>query len=187
MAQLADRRSTHPYDLRPTTYDLVMACRTTRQFLNLVFLHQSRADLVLIGRDVGHVEDLIARADILFRRAVAVDAPLHRERRGLKRERHPVDAAVARRATDAFGNMNRVVEVDEVRQAVHAAPVNGAVRGEAGAERLEHVGVRPDLGMAVHAGLRRRDAGEARGLDRSVAVAAVDAQSGDMMLMAERN
>src|SRR5437016_3530221 len=114
MAQLADRRSTHPYDLRPTTYDLVMACRAARQFLNLVFLHQSRADLVLIGCDVGHVEDLVARADVLLRRAVAANAPIHRERGGLIRERHLVDAAVARPASDAFGDMNRVVEMNEV-------------------------------------------------------------------------
>ena len=41
--------------------------------------------------------------------------------------------------------------------------------------------------MAVHAGLRRRNAREAGCLYRGVAVATIDAQAGDVMLMAERN
>src|SRR5439155_10533841 len=40
---------------------------------------------------------------------------------------------------------------------------------------------------AVHAGLRRRDAGERRVLHRRVAVAAVDAVAGDVALVAELN
>ena len=164
-----------------------MACRTTRQFLNVVLLHQLRSDLFLILRDVGHVEDLAARADVLLRRAVAVDAPLHRERRGLKGQRHLVDASVARGAADAFVDVDAVVEVHEIRQAVDAAPDDRRVRGVAGAHRLEHRGVGPDLCVAVHARLRRRDAGEVRGLDRGVAVAAVDAEARDVVLVAEGN
>ena len=80
-----------------------------------------------------------------------------------------------------------VIEMDEIRQPVDARPDDRLSGGEAGAHRLEHLGVRPDLGVAVHAGLRRRDAGEVRGLDRGVAVAAVDAESADVMLMAERH
>src|ERR1700719_2949033 len=39
--------------------------------------------------------------------------------------------------------------------------------------------------MAIHASLGRRDAGEARRLNGSVAVAAVDAESGYVVLVAE--
>src|ERR1700730_17301119 len=41
--------------------------------------------------------------------------------------------------------------------------------------------------MAVHASLRRGNAGETGSLNRSVAVTAVDAQASDMVLMAERS
>src|ERR1700733_5214900 len=41
--------------------------------------------------------------------------------------------------------------------------------------------------MAVHAGLGGRNAGETRSLNRRMAVAAVNAEPGDVMLMAEGN
>src|SRR5688500_4264356 len=77
--------------------------------------------------------------------------------------------------------------MDEVGQAMHAAPDQRLAGAEAGTHRLEHLRVRPDLRVAVHARRARRDAGEARRLDRGVAVAAVDAETGYVMLMAEGN
>src|SRR5438067_11841775 len=53
--------------------------------------------------------------------------------------------------------------------------------------RLESGAGVPDLRMAVHAGLGRRDVGEARGLDRCVAVTAVDPDVADVMGMTERD
>src|SRR4051812_35920092 len=41
--------------------------------------------------------------------------------------------------------------------------------------------------MTGHAGVSRWDASERRLLNRRVAIAAIDAQAGDVMLMAERN
>src|SRR5215471_11849037 len=41
--------------------------------------------------------------------------------------------------------------------------------------------------MAIHAGLGWRNAGKARNFDRRVTVAAIDPESGDVMLMTERN
>src|SRR5258708_40090430 len=68
-----------------------------------------------------------------------------------------------------------------------AAPDDRLSRGIAVADRLEHSGVRPDLGVAVHARLRRWYAGEVRDLDRGMAIAAVDAEAGHVVLMAERD
>src|SRR5213593_4816092 len=81
---------------QPTANELVMTRRATGQTLNLVFLHQPRSQLFLLVRDIGHVEHLVARADVILRIAVAVEAPLHGQRSGLIGQRHLIDAAVAR-------------------------------------------------------------------------------------------
>jgi hypothetical protein len=67
------------------------------------------------GLLVGHVEDLIARPEVLFRRAVAIQAPPHEEWLGLESHRHLIDAAMAGRAADALMNVDLMIEVDEVR------------------------------------------------------------------------
>ena len=76
-------------------------------------------------------------------------------------------------------HVDAVIEIHEVRHLVDARPLDRLARAVAFTHRLEVRGVRPDLRMAVHAGLGRRDAGKARLLDRSMAIAAVDPQSGD--------
>src|SRR5688572_5478093 len=157
-----------------------------RLALDAVSLDELRSQNGLVLRDVVHVEDFFTRPDVPLRIAVAVEAPLHGEGRGLVDEVHPVDAAVAARAADALGHVDVVAEVDEVGQAVDAAPDDRLAGAEAGADRLEHLRVGPDLRVAVHAGRGRRDAGEVRSLDRGVAVTAVDAEAGHVMLMAER-
>ena len=136
-------------------------------------------------RPVAHREDLAARPDVFLRVAVAVEAPLHLQRVLLQHQRHLVDAPVAGLAADALLHVDAVVEVDEVGQVVHARPLQRLVVAEAGAHRLEDRRVRPDLRVAVHAGLGRRDAGERRRLDRRVAVAAVDAVVEHVVLVAE--
>jgi hypothetical protein len=45
-----------------------------------------------------------------------------RQRRFAPHQRHPVHSAVARHASDALGDMDRMVEVDEIRQIMHALP-----------------------------------------------------------------
>ena len=61
----------------------------------------------------------------------------------------------------------------------------GSVFAEAGAHRLENRRGLPDLRMAVHARLGRRNAREGRGLDRGVTVPTVNAIVEHVMEMAE--
>src|SRR5579864_7134857 len=93
-----------------------VASRTTGQcarILDFVFLHQPAPDLFLIARRlVAHRGDELARTDVLFGVAVAVQAPLHAERSLLPGQRHLVDAPVAGFTTDSLGYVNTVVEVN---------------------------------------------------------------------------
>src|SRR3989338_4235505 len=60
-----------------------------------------------------------------------------------------------------------------------------SVSPEAFAHRLERGRVRPDLRVAVHAGLGGRDTGEGALFNRGVAVAAVNPHAADVVLVAE--
>src|ERR1041385_938323 len=143
--------------------------------------HRTRAG----WRLVAHVEYLIARAEVVLRSAVTAEAPLHLQRFLLVHQRHRVDGAVAGIAADALGDVNAVIEINEVGGRVDPRPLQRLAAAIAGAHRFEQLGIGPDLRVAVHAGLGGRNAGKARSLDRSVAITAVDAQSGDVVLMAE--
>ena len=168
---------------------------------DVVLFYQSQAQLVLIrvalpidgdrfccrGLFIAHVEYLIPRAEIFFWGAMAVEAPLHLQRFLLIHQRHLVDGAVAGVATDSFSYMNAVIEKNEVGELVDAGPLQALAGAIAGADWLKKLGVGPDLRVAVHAGASGRDSGEARSLDRGVAVAAVDAKSGNVVLVAERD
>ena len=90
-------------------------------------------------------------------------------------------------AADALGHVDAVVEINEVGKLVDARPLQGFAGTVAGAHWLKQLGVGPDLRVAVHAGLRRGNPGETGSLNRGVAIAAIDAESGDVVLMAEGN
>src|SRR5258707_7734253 len=137
------------------------------------------------GLLVAHVEYLLSRTQKFFRRTVAVEAPLHLQRCLLVHERHLVHGPVAVVAANALGDVNAVVEIDEVGQLVDARPLERLAGSVAGANGLQHRSVRPNLRVAVHAGLGGRKARETRLFNRSVAVAAVDAKPGHVVLMAE--
>ena len=122
---------------------------------------------------------------MLLRGAMAAETPLHLQAFLLVHQRHLIDRTMARVATDALGHMNAVVEIDEVGKLVDAGPLQRLAAAIAGSDGLEELRVGPDLRVAIHAGLGRRNAGKARGLDRGVAVTAVDAESGHVVLMAE--
>jgi len=158
------------------------------QLLNFVFGYQPLAQIHLVVRGlVSDIENLVPRAHIFFRLAVTFHAPLHVERVYLEHQRHFVDAPMARRAADALIYMNAVVEIDKIGQVVDARPFERFAGLKAGPDRLEHFRIRPELRMTGHASLGGRDSGNCRSLNGSVAIAAIDAVIGDMVLMAERH
>ena len=116
---------------------------------------------------------------------MAVKAPFHLQRRLLDHQRHAIDAAVARFTADALPDVDAVIEVNEVRQIVHAHPVERLVVAEAGAHRLEIRAGVPDLRVTVDARLGRRDAGRRRDLNRGMAIATLDADAAGVVLVAE--
>src|SRR5947209_5609716 len=118
---------------------------------------------------------------------MTVEAPLHGERLGLEGKRHAVDASMAGGAPDACVEVNVVRERDELGKVVHARPLdrtageiaftNGRERGSGG----------PHFGVAIHADSGGGNSGEGRLFDGGVAVAAIDAEASDVVLMAERD
>lgn len=155
---------------------------------DLIFEQQISPLFELIGRLLPlNVKHGLARPQMFFRGPVAVQAPLHEERRLLMGERHLVDPAMAGAAADPLVHMNAVIEIDEAGQVVDAVPLERLARPITFSYRFEHVASHPHLRMAVHACPGGRYAGKRRSLHRSVAVAAIDPQHADVMLMAERD
>src|SRR4051794_14474981 len=131
-------------------------------------------DLGLVLRGLpGWIENRFAWTQVTFRSAVTIETPLHRQRRGLAHQPHPSHVAVTGGAPNPFCDMDRMIKIDVAGEAVHALPGHWLVLGKTFADRREHLRVGPYLRMAGHAGLGRRDAGEARLLHRGVAIAAV--------------
>src|SRR5713226_5631562 len=119
--------------------------------------------------------------------AVTIETPLHLQRGYLPGERHLIDAAMAGFATHALIDVNAEIEIGEVRQVVHAGPGDGTVGAKAVAHRLQRGTIVEDLRVAVHARLGGRNVGEARCLDRGVAVATVEPHVTDVMSVTEGN
>ena len=116
---------------------------------------------------------------------MALHTPLHQQRIGLKYQRHLIDLPVARRAAYALIDMNAVIEINEIGQAMNFDPLDGLVAAIALANGLE-VGRRVEENrMAIHTGLCRRNAGDGGSFDAGMAVAAVDAVIADVVFMAE--
>ena len=73
---------------------------------------------------VATAENLVARAKMFFRRAMTVEAPLHLKRPLLIHEWHLVDRPVAIVASDAFGDVNAVIEINKVRKLIDTRPLD---------------------------------------------------------------
>ena len=89
---------------------------------------------------------------------MTLKAPFHLQRRGLRNDRHLIDAAVAGRATDALIHMDRVIEIREVGKVMDSNPLKRLAGFETYADRLEISAVSPNLFVAVHADGRGRHA-----------------------------
>ncbi len=157
-----------------------------RHALNVVFGGQFPAHFRLVGRSLPiHIENLIARAQNRFRVAMAVHAPGHQEGRGLKHQRHLVDLTVTRRAAHALIDVNAVVEVDVIGEAVHANPLDRFIGAITFADRFQVSGVVEQHRMAIHAGLGGRNSSGGGTFHRGMAVTAVDAIVSHVVLVAK--
>ena len=116
---------------------------------------------------------------------MAIQTPFHAESFGPPRQRHLIDPTVTGFAAHSLVNMNAVIEIDEIRHVVHAYPFDRPVFTEACANRLERGTVRPNLLVAVHTHFRGGYSGKGNLLDGRVAITAVDADAGDVVLVAE--
>src|SRR5215813_5930662 len=94
---------------------------------------------------------------------------------------------MTRRATHAFIHMNRVIEVGEVRQVMHAHPLKRLAGLETCAHWLEIRTVGPNLFVTAHANRGRRNPCGRRSLDRRMTVTAVNAVIADVVLVTELN
>src|ERR1700674_2445249 len=111
-----------------------------------VFLDQLSTELDLMrGRLVRCAENGFLGPHVLLRMAVAVQAPTHLQCGYGPGQRHFPDGTVACRAADPLGQVNTVVKVNELRNIVHAHPLDGSILAKAGSHRLEHRAVFPDL------------------------------------------
>src|SRR6185436_18334949 len=95
---------------------LSMANRAIGQLVrvNVILFHQLQAfDYLFLSFRLlpGHVKHLVARPQILFRRAMTIQAPFHLQRRMLHHQRHLVHLPMTRRAADAFLNVNPMIEI----------------------------------------------------------------------------
>ena len=91
------------------------------------------------------------------------------------------------RATHAFIDMNRVIEISEVRQVVHPHPLQRLARLETGAHRFEIRAVGPNLLVTVHADRGRGHARRSRRLNRRMTIPAIDAVVAHVVFVTELN
>ena len=116
---------------------------------------------------------------------MALQAPFHLERILLINGWHIINLAMARGTPDAFGHMNAVIEIGILGQVVHPLPFDRRIIAKACAHRFQIRAVRPDLTVAIHAGLGRRHSGRGGCFNRRMAITAVDAVVAGVMLVAE--
>ena len=116
---------------------------------------------------------------------VAIETPGHLQRVLSPSERHRPDGAVTRRAANALGHMNAVIEINELGKRVHAYPFDRPILPKALANGLQHRTISPNLRMAGHTRFRRWQSGKRGLLYRGVTVTAIDSQLGGMVPMAE--
>jgi hypothetical protein len=91
--------------------------------VDLVLPNELKSLAFLIGRRLPmEVVDFGTRPDVILRGAVTLEAPLHIERLRAASERHLVERAMTGGAADTFGDVDAVIEEDEIRQIVYPVP-----------------------------------------------------------------
>ena len=90
-------------------------------------------------------------------------------------------------AAYSFVNVDAVIEISKSGHIVDPYPFDGLARSVTFPHRRKQRTVRPDLGMAIHADFRRRNAGKSRVFYRGVTVSTVDPVVTDVVLVTELN
>lgn len=135
----------------------------------------------------GHVGDFVQRSQVIFRRTMAAKAPTHGQWLVLAHHLHLIDAAMTGNATDAAIHMGAVVEINKIGKVMHAHPVDRLACFVTVAHRSEFFAGGPNLDVAVHTCLSRRDGGMTGFLNRVVTVTAVESELADMKRVTVRH
>jgi len=131
--------------------------------------------------------DLVGRADGRRRVAMAIQAKTHAQRLGVPHFLHLIHPPMAGHATDAAGDMDRVVKIDVIGHLVNLHPGNGRIVRGAVADDLQARIVLQHLIVAVHAGGRARQVGKPGFFDPVMAIAAIQAELAGMDPMRKRH
>src|SRR5262245_9435469 len=103
-----------------------VADRAIGQFpglVNVVFLHQLPAEFLLRNRRLPtQRENFFTRAEVILGSPMAIQTPFHVKGSVFPCQRHLIQTAVARLASNAFMYMNAVIEIDKVGGVVHPIP-----------------------------------------------------------------
>jgi len=94
--------------------------RQTLTFLGLIPTIRILFRIQIVGPF--HIRDLIFRAQYFFRIAMAFQTPFHVQRIDVVHQRHQVNATMTGRTTDAFIDVNAVVEIGEIGKVMHFRP-----------------------------------------------------------------
>ncbi len=129
----------------------------------------------------------ITVSHVSFGMAMTIQAPFHEERVFTPRHLHLFDGTMARCAPDATMNVDAVIEVNKIGKVVDARPLKRPVFSVTCPNRFKYRTVGPDLRVAIHTRLGRRNSGKPALFDGRVAVAAINPDSRYMMLVAERH
>ena len=104
-----------------------------------------------------HIENFFARTHVFLGFPVTFQAPFHIEGVHFPHQRHLIDLPVTGLTSDAFVDVNAVIEIDKIGEVVNANPLYGITRAITFADGFEKGAFRPNLRMAGHAGFNRGD------------------------------
>ena len=128
----------------------------------------------------GELRDVIERAKIFFRIAVAVETPAHGLRLIVANDFHFINTTMAGHAGDAAVQVGAVIEIHVVRSFVDFDPRDGLAGFVGLDDHLQLGRIAADVAfaraVAVEAGLVCRNIRVARNFAETVAIAAVEAE-----------
>jgi len=91
--------------------------------IDLILPNECLSQRRLVGRKAPvKIVNFRRGSEKILRRPMTIEAPLHVERLRPPGERHLIERSMASGAADAFGDMNAVIEIDEIGEIVHPVP-----------------------------------------------------------------